>query len=990
MAEIKNTDLHDCVLTGNTKLVSSLIEQGADVNARDRNGDTPLHLASRSAEKMEIVSLLIEGGANINVQDEDGDTPLHDALFLLGNTELASFLIKRGADASIKNKNGQAPFHFNSFEKVARREAERIRIKEKEKQEVISQIRKKFEHDFAEADSFYEELSALLPQDEYEKEKTRFVREWVLENTSMPSDEDQSRAIGEIHGNIQLVARAGSGKTSTLVNRALFIIKHCRIHPEKLLLLAFNKKAVLEMRRRLLFSLHQDAKAEFESEKKKLTENSQDEEKLIEAIEEKLGIVLPHVMTFHALAHAIVKPEETLIYDDSQSEILGLSSTLQQVIDEHIRGEFQPEIKELMLAHFKNDWEAIVEGGYEKDKEEFLKFRRSLPRHTLKGERVESTNEKLIADFLFEHDISYEYKRQHWLRGTDYGSCFIISKKRKGGFIVRQGGNKEHICEIPDENWKLIESDFSSECFENFRKLLKNSLQEEGIQCNRLSEDEIWDRIKDRAIDRFTKAVTGFVNRCRQLFCTEEKLRDRISAYLKMNQPEDCGTTVENGPSELLFIESQFLKIVQRIYSVYLERLSATKKEDFNGLIQRAVKSLETGTTEFTRRGFPCDLATIRYMFIDEFQDFSELFRRLVSAIRGINKKVEMFCVGDDWQAINGFAGSDLVFFEKFDKYFDYTKRLSITTNYRSQPSIVEVTNVLMDGLGSPARPNKKIQKPMLVADLDKFRPRRSKLEEDTYNNNLLVPTILRLLQKSLKENRDVTLLSRLNEIKEYRSPEALRNHLCSHFSEEQKEHISISTVHKYKGLEGKTVIILDAVESCYPLIHQDWIFTRIFGDNISKIIGEEQRLFYVAMTRAIDELIIITHEERISPFLERLIKVQRLPIKEVNWDDFPPVVRTQQEIYWVKVGNQSPFEVKNRLKESGYSWYPEEKFWVKKFQIKNFNFTVLKSEKWSREAREISVKVFDETETDCLASYKMESGKWRCEFDCISNLDLQ
>ena len=986
------------MLAGNAKLVSSLIEQGADVNARDTNGDTPLHLASRSAEKMEIVSLLIEGGANINVQDEDGDTPLHDALFLLGNTKLASFLIEKGADASIKNKNGKAPFHFNSFEKFATREAERIRSREKEKQEATSRIRGEFEHHFAEADSFYEEkLSALLPRDEYEKEKNEFVREWVLENTLMPSDEDQSRAIAEIHGNIQLVARAGSGKTSTLINRALFMIKHCQIPPEELLLLAFNKKAVLEMRRRLLFSLHQDAKAEFESEKKKLTENSaknpQDEEKLIEAIEEKLGIELPHVMTFHALAHAIVKPEETLIYDDPQSKISGLSNVLQQVIDEHIRGEFQSEIKELMLAHFKNDWKNIVVGGYEKDKEEFLKSRRSLAHITLKGERVESTNEKLIADFLFEHDIPYKYRRQHWLNSTDYGPCFIVLKKKKADLIVRLAGNKNPIDTTVNKDLKLIElsrSDVSLKGTENFRATLENSLQEKGIQCNKLSEDEVWDRIKDRAIDRFTKAVTGFINKCRQFFWTEEELKNRISAYLKTNQQEYDETTVENMALYPSSIESHFLKIAQSIYSAYLERLSATKKEDFNGLIQRAVGSLEIGNTQFTRRSFPCDLATIRYMFIDEFQDFSELFRRLVSAIKGVNKKVEMFCVGDNWQAINGFAGSDLVFFENFDEYFDNTKHLSITTNYRSQSSIVEVTNVLMDGLGSPARPHKKTQGPLLVADLDKFELQRSKLEEELYNNNFVIPAVLRLVQKSLKENRDVALLSRLNEIQEYKSPEALRNHVCSRFSEEQKERISVSTVHKYKGLEEKTVIILDAVESCYPLIHQDWIFTKIFGDNLPKIIREEQRLFYVAMTRAIDELIIITHKGKISPFLERLIKVQRVPIKEVSWDEFPPVVRTQQDIYWVKVGNQSPFEIKDRLKESGYRWYPREKSWTKKFPIKKFSLELLKSEKWSREAREISVKVFDETETDYLASYKMESGKWMCEFDRITNPDLR
>ena len=60
------------------------------------------------------------------------------------------------------------------------------------------------------------------------------------------------------------------------------------------------------------------------------------EENIIDDVAERLGIELPHVMTFHALAHAIVKPPENLIYDDSQNSIFALSGSLQEVIVEHI------------------------------------------------------------------------------------------------------------------------------------------------------------------------------------------------------------------------------------------------------------------------------------------------------------------------------------------------------------------------------------------------------------------------------------------------------------------------------------------------------------------------------------------------------------------------------------------------------------------------------------------------------------------------------
>ncbi|MDE0519322.1 MAG: UvrD-helicase domain-containing protein [Candidatus Dadabacteria bacterium] len=1002
MAEIKSNALHDCVLAGNTKLVSSLIEEGADVNARDRNGDTPLHLASRSAEKMEIVSLLIEGGANINAQDEDGDTPLHDALFLLGDRKLASFLIEKGADASIKNKNGQAPFHFNSFEKFASREAERIRSREKEKQEAISQIRKKFEHNFAEADSFYEEeLADLLPRNDYEKQKIRFVQGWISQKTSMHPDDDQARAIGEIHGNIQLVARAGSGKTSTVINRALFLVEHCNIHPEELLLLAFNRKAVLEMRRRFLFIQHKDAETEFESQKrKKLADpkkqknvakhQQQDfEENIIDAVAEKLGIGLPHIMTFHALAHAIVKPAETLIYDDPQNNIFALSGSLQEVIVEHIHGELESEIRELMLAHMRNiDWGKTME--------EFLQYRRSLSCQTLNGEKVKSEGEKLIADFLFEHDISYKYKP--WCKGVrGWRPDFTIPKGRRECVIIQHIGLGSGDKYQQKHNWETIELSphFLSEGAESFKEILKKALEEKGLKCAKLPEEEIWLRIKKRAIDRFTEATKNFVNRCRQLSWTPVDLENRISKYIK--------TVTDDSKSSL--IEKQFLQIMQCVYLDYLERLSTTNEEDFNGLMQRAVNKINTGHAEFTRRDSKCDLRTIKYMFIDEFQDFSELFYKLVSAIRKLNQKIELFCVGDDWQAINGFAGSDLIFFKNFDRHFGNAKRLHMTTNYRSQRSIVKAGNILMSDLGKPATSNKTTAGILAVAYLDNFE--RSPVED--FHNDFITPAVLRLAQQFLKGNQDIVLLSRINHVAEHKGKneeetgdetvrgigiENFEKLIRSYLPEELRERISVSTVHKYKGLERKTVIILDAIENHYPLIHPDWIFTKVFGEDLESIILAERRLFYVAMTRAVDQLIIITRATEISPFFEELISSRHVPYS-IRWDRIPPLTDGEaSDKYLVKIsnmkerGSEPTYNIKKELKESYYKWKGDEKYWWKTFPIESFNIETIKSNTWARKADGILVQIFDGTDTNCLASYTVESNRWECEFDNLEASD--
>ena len=878
-----------------------------------------------------------------------------------------------------------------------RQEEERTRQEEILKREkAIGQIREKFKHDFSHADQFYEKnLSSILSTHEYQKEKIRFVREWVSQKTSMHPDDDQARAIGEIHGNIQLIARAGSGKTSTVINRALFLVEHCNIHPEELLLLAFNRKAVLEMRRRFLFIQHKDAETEFESQKKALADpkkqrnvakhQQQAEENIIDAVAEKLGIELPHVMTFHALAHAIVKPAETLIYDDPQNNIFALSGSLQEVIVEHIHGELESEIRELMLAHMRNiDWGKTME--------EFLQCKRSLPCQTLNGEKVKSEGEKLIADFLFEHDITYKYKP--WCKGVrGRRPDFTIPKERKCVIIQHIGlGSGDKYQQ--KHNWETIElfPHFLSEGAENFQKILKKALEEKGLKCVKLPEEEIWLRIKKRAIDRFTEATKNFVSRCRQLSWTPVELENRISKYLK----------TENSNSGPSLVEKQFLKIVQRIYLDYLQRLSITNEEDFNGLMQRAVNKINTEHTEFTRRDSRCDLRTIRYMFIDEFQDFSELFYKLVSAIKKLNQEVELFCVGDDWQAINGFAGSDLIFFENFDRYFGNSNRLYMTTNYRSQRSIVKAGNILMSGLGNPAKSNKTSDGILAVAYLDNFE--RSPVED--FHNDFITPAVLRLAQQFLKRNRDVVLLSRINHVAEHREKdkeetddetvrgigiENFEKLIRSYLPEELREKISASTVHKYKGLEKKTVIILDAIESLYPLIHPDWIFTKIFGNDLNKIILAEQRLFYVAITRAVNELIIITRGAEKSPFLEKLISSKHI---RLMLDKLPPLAyKGTSDRYLVKVSNMKgrgsdpTYNIKEELKESGYRW-TDNKYWWKFFSVENFNIEIIRSDEWTRKAEGVLVEIFDGTDTNCLASYTVESARWECEFDNLEASD--
>ena len=831
---------------------------------------------------------------------------------------------------------------------------------------LIAKLKTKLREDYLSADDYYKkECSEIITYNEYDADKISFIKSWTSKNTSTELDDEQAKAVGEYHTNIQLVARAGSGKTTTLINRAAFLQKHCGIPPNQILLLAFNRKAAEEISERI----------------RKVTK----------------GQPSPHAMTFHALAYRIVHPEETPLFDDSKGENQSLSRNVQSVIDDHLRNpNYYRQIRKLMLTHFSEDWEKIVKGHYDKTQEEFLKLHRSFASESLKGDYVKSYGEKIIANFLYEHNIPYRYERNHCWSGINYRPDFTIFKSEKppSGIIIEYFGmegepeydklsGQKKIYWEGKKNWKLLEytpKDLNRDGANSLMQSLKKDLMDEGFPCKKLSEDEIWNLVRHRAIDRFTKATVGFISRCRKLVMTSAELGKKITSHCK--HPN---------------IEKQFLQIANIIYAAYLDLLRNTGQEDFDGLMQNAVHAIEEGTTKFHSRDESGDLKNLRYIFIDEFQDFSLLFMRLISAIRKINGNIELFCVGDDWQAINGFAGSDLKYFNYFSDYFDPSKRLYISGNYRSDKSIVKIGNKIMDEQdGPPAIAKKSTTGDVFLVDLDEFKP--SLVEQQRHSGDTITPALLRLIDQTIKNENSIILLSRTNEInwvyidfgKQYKTKgrglERYLKLIRSFFPEDMKARISISTAHKYKGLEKSVVIVLDALERNYPFLHPNWVFNQILGDTKEKIVEEERRLFYVALTRAINKLFIVTIGSQKTPFLTNFVQ------NPVNWERFPPIKKNNYHLI-VKIKSQKgkgvnpTIEIKDFLKANNYQWNSVGRCWEKTFLVTSFKLNDLQKELWVGTAKGIEVTILDE-QNSLLAKYYVNSGNWEKDFDNIPITD--
>ena len=748
----------------------------------------------------------------------------------------------------------------------------------------------------------------------------------------------------------------------------LFLQQHCDVKPDEMLLLAFNRKAAEEMQIRLTSYLQSST---------------------------------PHVMTFHSLANALVHPER-ILFDEPEGE-QSQSRALQDVIDQYRHDpNYYDQIRILMMAYFRTDWERIISGGYDRNPEELLRYRRSLPRESLDGKYVKSFGEKVIANFLFECDIKYRYEQNFWWNGVNYRPDFTIFTGDNRGVVIEYfglEGDSDYDAMSEEKrnywrkkpNWRLIEfspNDLGGKELVDFYILLKEKLEDYGIRCNQLSQEEIWHRIKDRAIYQFTTVVKEFIQRCRKLSLSPEQLSEKINNLDHDSDVEQC-----------------FLNLAQVFYEAYLKRLQATGEEDFDGIMQKAAEIVVAGTTEFRRSSGSGDLKRIRYVLIDEYQDFSELFHRLVEAIRAQNPRAHFFCVGDDWQAINGFAGSDLRFFQDFEQFFENSRKLPVATNYRSARAIVDVGNALMKGQGTPARSHKKMPGKVTIADLSTFEPTPQEEEENSGDN--LTPAVLRLVNKAINDDKNVVLLSRKNSLPwyvNYRDQRDQRNSLVesgidrflgslrARLPDELAEKVTISTVHKYKGLEKYVVLVLDAVPRCYPLIHPNLIFTRVFGDSIERVVAEERRLFYVALTRAVEDLFILTEKDNFSPFLEDLER--NIKLSRLEWSDYPLLAGKTQYIT-IRIGNQAggfgddgTYAIKGLLKAKGYRWNRQCRVWystepAEGFSVKKFAYQA----RWSNSANGIKVQFCDHLENE-VALYHVDGGQWKCIRDNIQESD--
>src|SRR5256714_801815 len=334
-----------------------------------------------------------------------------------------------------------------------------------------------------------------------------------------------------------------------------------------------------------------------------------------------------------------------------------------------------------------------------------------------------------------------------------------------------------------------------------------------------------------------------------------------------------------------------FLPLLEQITDIharYEKKKKSTNSMDFDDLLEKTLRMLKEHEhiADFYRRQF-------QFILVDEYQDTNKIQADFIDTLAAEHRNVMV--VGDDAQSIYSWRGANFKNILEFPKRYPDARVFKIEMNYRSVPEILEVANAAISANVeqfrknlAPTRDSNGV-KPAVVAlnergeitswserllamhvttrskkmweqlahTLDEIAPGGqpnppsemiTSVVEAIYDDYAKVNfTNYELRREDL--NQLAAFARQFKDINEFLSQLALISNVDAEAAPNQsadKEAVNLSSVHQAKGLEFHTVFII-------------WLTDGMFPSSRSldrrDALEEERRLFYVAITRARDEL---------------------------------------------------------------------------------------------------------------------------------------
>jgi DNA helicase-4 len=655
---------------------------------------------------------------------------------------------------------------------------------------------------------------------------------------SSPLTLEQRTAVVTDDDATLVLAGAGSGKTSVITAKAAYLIERGIRQPEEILLMAFGKDAAAEM---------------------------------VERIEQKCGAPIV-AKTFHALAYGIIgevegqapalaahATDDALFLALLRDILLSLASQPGEVVD-HLIGWFSE-----FFRPERGEWDF-------KDLHEYYGYIEEQELRTLQGDRVRSFEELQIANWLYLNGIVYEYEPlyEHPLPENDrraYTPDFRL--KESGIYIEHFGVRKAHG---PDGIEQLTTAPYIDR--DSYLRDMAWKRQVHTEHGTTLIETYSYERVEGRLITALAEKLKLYVTvkplPTEQVF---EKLTElgQIDAFTQLlgtflRHFKGSGRTVEecrkrNAKQKLGARGLAFLGIFEAVFAEYQKRLEP--RIDFEDMITRATAHVRAGRYK----------SPYRHLLVDEFQDISKGRADLLRALKGQHEDARIFAVGDDWQSIYRFTGSDIGLMRQFGQEFGGSfagtsgihRIVDLGRTFRS-----------VDRIALPARSfvlknPLQITKTVIPAGTTTAPAIRV-----AYSAPRQTPAALQQVLEDIRGTAtgndggttSVLLLGRYRHLR----PKNLST------LQEQHPSLSISfkTIHASKGLEADHVVILGAETGRlgFPSeIVDDPVLDLVLPEPEKFHHAEERRVFYVALTRAKKTVTILAPQDKRSPFVREMVE---------------------------------------------------------------------------------------------------------------------
>lgn len=715
--------------------------------------------------------------------------------------------------------------------------------------------------------SDFENLHCFIKNhnDRYINEELDIHKDFFDHCLKYPLDRQQRRSIVSGEDNCLVVSSAGSGKTSSIMGKVRYLIEVKHVEPQNILLISYTNKAAAELT-------------------------------------ERMGIEGLRGYTFHKLALDIIgqvtgqKPSiysnTDVLFQKIYQELLSDDNFKKSVVEYY----FDYQIQEQDWEREKN--ERIQQLSEQKDTRLKVKF----PDMDGKTVYVRSEQERKICLALTSLGVKFRYEEPYEHRLADemhsqYKPDFSIYYERDGEtkriYLEHFGVNEHSLVPVwfaedrgityEEANqqyndgitWKkaahekfgtmLLTTSSADFHYYDIRDKLKMQLEEAGVPVKEKTDAELYDMVlppnskQEKAFIRlvitFSSLIKSSCKSIQEVIGQAKRICDERNEFIIKN-------------------------IFKPVYERYVEELKGLNQIDFTDAILQA--------TDICRSQHP---VRYDYIIVDEFQDISIDRYNFLKALREGNPPAKLYCVGDDWQSIYRFSGSDMALFNQFADFFGNTDINKIETTYRFGEPLVSLSSQFIQQNGT-----------QIKKDIHPFDPEAKtelcfyEYDQTNYHN------VIEQLVGSIPLDKSIFLLGRYSfddYYLSYRYKSKKEGDRFYYYIGNRK--IEFLTAHKSKGLEADYVIILQCNKDTYgfpSLVTNDPVLDYVLTKSDQYPYGEERRLFYVAITRAKIKTFVLYDKRFPSVFVDEFLHPEK--ITQESYEKHPNANKK-----WTKLADQ-------------------------------------------------------------------------------------